>query len=30
MEQGLEYIAFYVQKHIAPVVVCSGPPQVRR
>ena len=27
-EHGLEYITFYVQKHIAPVMLCSGPSQV--
>ena len=24
VEHGLEYIMFYVQKHIAPLAVCSG------
>ena len=28
MEHGLEYIMFYVQKHIAPVAIWSNPPQV--
>ena len=26
VEHGLQYITFYVQKHIAPLAVCSGPP----
>ena len=26
MEHGLEYITFYVQKHMAPLAVCSGSP----
>ena len=26
MEHGLEYIMFYVEKHITPLAVCSGPP----
>ena len=25
MEHGLEYVMFYVQKHIAPVAICSNP-----
>ena len=29
VEHGLEYIMFYVQKHIAPFAVCSGPQLVR-
>ena len=29
MEHGLEYITFYIQNHIAPLAVCSGPPLVR-
>ena len=29
VEHGLEYITFDVQKHIAPLVVYSGPPLVR-
>ena len=28
-EHGLEYIMFYVQKHIAPLAVCSGTPLFR-
>ena len=28
MEHGLEYIMFYVQNHMAPLAVCSGPPLV--
>ena len=27
-EHGLEYISFYVQKHIASLMGCSGPPVV--
>ena len=29
VEHGLEYITFYVQKHIAHLTVCSGPPLAR-
>ena len=29
MEHGLEYITFYVQKHVAPLAVCSGLKMVR-
>ena len=28
VEHGLEYSTFYVQKHMAPLAVCSGPPLV--
>ena len=26
VEHGLEYFSFYVQKHIAHLAACSGPP----
>ena len=26
VEHGLEYFSFYVQKHIADLAACSGPP----
>ena len=26
VEHELQYITFYVQKHIAPLAACSGPP----
>ena len=29
MEYGLEYITFYVQKHVAHVAICFNPPLVR-
>ena len=29
MEYGLEYITFYIKKHIAYLAVCSGPLPVR-
>ena len=29
MEHGLEYIKFYVKKHVVPLAVCSGIPLVR-
>ena len=29
-EHGLEYITFYIRKHSAPLVVCSGPPAVHK
>ena len=29
MEHGLEYVAFKVRKHMAPLAVCSGLPLVR-
>ena len=29
MEHGLEYITFYVKKHMAYLAVCSGPLPVR-
>ena len=29
MEHGLEYITFYVEKHMAYLAVCSGPLPVR-
>ena len=29
VEHGLVYITFYVQKHMAPMAVCSGPSLVR-
>ena len=30
VEHGLEYFKFYVQKHIAHMAVCSGPPSGSR
>ena len=30
MEHGLEYITFYIQKHLARLAVCSGLPLVRQ
>ena len=30
VEHGLEYITFYVQKHIAQLAACSGPPACSR
>ena len=28
MEHGLDYFSFYVQKHLAHLAACSGPPLV--
>ena len=29
VEHGLEYVTFYVKKHVTPLMVCSGPPLIQ-